>query len=78
MLLGNGYVYALFLSEAGLAQFACVFVCLLVGGDLIKLRVLFRVAVCQSALVRLGVTPLLWCVMCSYCAPVPREYKMGY
>jgi len=34
---------------------------------------------CQSALVRLGGIPLLWCsVLWSYGAYVPREYVLGY
>ncbi len=50
----------------------------MMGGDLVGIRMLFRMAVCQSALVRLGGIRLLWCVLWPYRAPVPREYVLGY
>ena len=78
MLLGIGFVYASFLSGAGLEPFACVFVCLLMGGGLVGLRVLFRMAVCQSALARLGNVPLLWSVFWSCGGHVPQENVLGY
>ena len=51
------FVYASVLSGAMLVQFACAFVCLTVRGDLVGLRMLFRMVVCKFALVRLGGDP---------------------
>ena len=46
VLLGVGFVYASVLSGTGLIQFACAFVCLKEGGDLVGLRMLLRMIVC--------------------------------
>jgi len=58
VMLGSGFVDSLPPTGRGLVQFACTYVCSMIGGGGVAgLRALYHVIVCQSALVGRGEIP---------------------